>query len=395
MANTTTSRPRRALNPFEGRPLLTSVSFVIVGVMPLYLTVAQVVSLDESLDFDAARLGLATGLYFGLAAALARPVGATVSLVGARVGLRIGGSVALVASAAALTATAWWMLMGAVAAAGLANAFMQVSSNVMLAAKVRRDRQGLSFGAKQAAIPLASALSGALLPSLGATVGWRSPYALSAVMAVISIWLAPRVDGSHAITNRGSAETDTSMSRSMRFLAAGGSFGGAAGNGLALLVVPSAVDIGTSEAAAGTLLAIGSALVFVVRITAGMLADRTHSAGQREMAVLLGLGSAATMILALEHSSVLFLITIPVALMGCWGWPGLAYFSAVRIHPEATARASGMLLSSNLTGTLIGPVVVGVFANRGEFVSAWIFCAALAFCGSLFMLASLRSQRRS
>ncbi|MFV2039032.1 MAG: hypothetical protein ACC660_02195 [Acidimicrobiales bacterium] len=77
----------RGLNPFQGHPLLSSVAFVMVGALPLYLSSAQLVSLDEALGFDAARLGIATALYFGMAAAVAQPVGATVGRIGARRGV--------------------------------------------------------------------------------------------------------------------------------------------------------------------------------------------------------------------------------------------------------------------------------------------------------------------
>lgn len=379
------------MNPLRGRPLLTSVAFVTVGALPLYLSSAQLVSLDGAIGFDAARLGVATALYFGLAALAAQPVGATVARIGARNGLRIGAFLSLGASSVAAAAGVWWLILGALGVAGLSNAFMQVSSNVMLSTDVAPDRQGVSFGAKQGAIPLASALAGALLPSVGVAVGWRWPYVVAVGLAALAMLAAPTVrDESARASER---ERRGSLSKALRYLAIGGACGGAAGNGLALFVVPSAVDIGNSEAVAGTVLAVGSFLVLGVRIGAGAIADRTRSSGHREMATLLGLGSAASLALVFVDSAGWYLVAMPLALVGAWGWPGLAYFAVVRIHPEAAARASGVVLASNLTGTVVGPLVVGQLANRGAYSWAWAFCSALAFGASAFMLVSWRSFR--
>ena len=372
-------------SPVQGKPLLTALIFVSIGVLPLYLTSAQVVLLENDLSFDAGRLGLATGLYFGLAAAMAQPVARTIARLGARRGLQIGATFSLVGSIAAASATRWPSLLLAVALAGLANAFMQVSTNVVLATGEVFHRQGLSFGAKQGAIPLASALSGALLPSLGIAVGWRWPYVVAAVLACGAIIVAPLVDEGPENVARSSRTDRPPLSRSLKWLAAGGACGGAAGNGISLFVVVAAVDIGTSEANAGTILAVGSALVFLLRIGVGSVADRFESTGHREMLIILLFGSAACFGLAFVESPSAFVFMMPLAMMGAWGWPGLVYFTVVRIHPEATARASGVLLASNLTGTLIGPSVVGQLAHRGAFGAAWLFVSTLAFVAALFI----------
>lgn len=383
------------MSPLQGKPLLTSVVFVSVGVMPLYLTSAQVVSLDSALGFDAGRLGLATALYFGLAAALAQPVAATVTRVGAQTGMRAGALLSLFGSGAAATAGRWWAFPIAVALAGLANAFMQVSTNVALATGAAFHRQGVSFGAKQGAIPLAGAFAGALLPSVGVAVGWRWPYVFAMALAVVILFIAPEVEDRPLHTTRVPSRERPPLSRSLKFLALGGACGGAAGNGLSLFLVLASVDIGTTEAVAGTVLAVGSALVFLLRVGVGAFADRFESTGQREMAVLLLLGAVASFALSSVTSVEAFIVVMPLALMGSWGWPGLIYFTVVRIHPEATARASGVILASNLTGTLVGPSVVAQFADRGQFASAWVFVGALSLSAAIFMTASWYAMPKS
>lgn len=374
--------------------MITAVVFVSIGVMPLYLTSAQVISLDSALGFDAGRLGIGTAVYFGLAAAVAQPVARVVSAVGARQGLQIGALCSMLGSAAAATATNWLALILAVACAGIANAFMQVSSNIVLAMDAAFSRQGLSFGAKQGAIPLSSAAAGVLLPSVGVALGWRWPFVFAIGLAFLVMFLAPVVTDRPTKQSRSARADRPPLSTALKLLAVGGACGGAAGNALSLFLVPAAVDIGLTEAVAGGILAVGSFSVFALRVSVGAFADRVQSTGHREMTVILVCGAIASFALIFVHSTTAFVIVMPLALLGAWGWPGLIYFTVVRIHPEATARASGVILASNLTGTLVGPSVVGQLAARGHFAAAWAFVGLLGSVASGFMTASWISTRR-
>ncbi len=368
--------------------------FVAIGVMPLYLTSAQVVSLDSALGFDAGRLSIGTAIYFGLAAVVAQPVAKIVSTIGAQCGLQVGALFSLIGSVAAATAVSWLALLVAVGCAGLANAFMQVSANIVLAMDAAFDRQGLSFGAKQGAVPLSSAAAGVLLPSVGVALGWRWPYVFAIGLAFVVMFLAPTVTDRPTRRSRPRKRDLPPLSTALKLLAVGGACGGAAGNGLSLFLVPAAVDNGITEAAAGAILAVGSAMVFLLRVAVGALADRVKSTGHVEMMVILFLGALASFGLAIVHSADAFVIVMPLALLGAWGWPGLIYFTVVRIHPEATARASGVILASNLTGTLVGPSVVGQLANRNNYTAAWVFVGVLGLVASAFMGASWKVTRR-
>jgi MFS family permease len=385
-----TTRPDRLLT---GRPLSTALVYVLVGILPLYLTSSQLLSLQDELGFGAARLGIATALHFGLAAAAARPIGGIVARVGAQAGLRLGALLSASACVVAIATQTWWLLLAVTSVGGLANGFMQVSTNVFLATDAAFHRQGVSFGAKQGAIPLGNALAGALLPVVGVTLGWRWPFAIAAGLAAVAITMAPRLLNPPAESTSSPEATPTRVSASLKWLAVGGFCGGAAGNSLALFVVPSAVAVGIREAAAGGFLASSAGLVFLFRVIAGWLADRTHSSGHREMITLLSVGAVAAGVLAVAASAPVYLPAMALAMIGAWGWPGLVYFTVVRIHPEAPARASGVILAGNLTGTMLGPMVVGLLAERGRFGAAWLLCAALSAIAAGAMFRSLRSFR--
>jgi predicted MFS family arabinose efflux permease len=251
----------------------------------------------------------------------------------------------------------------------------------------------VSFGAKQGAISLGAALAGALLPALGVTLGWRWAYGFTAVLALASIAVAPHLLNPPA-ESRGGGQSRAPLSTSLRWLAVGGFCGGAAGNSLSLFVVPSAVHVGLDEASAGTFLASSAALVFVFRTAAGWFADRHRSSGHREMAVMLGTGAAASVVLAATDALGPYLAAMPLAMIGSWGWAGLVYFTVVRIHPEAPARASSVILAGNLTGTMLGPMAVGILADRGAFGVAWTITAVVSAIAATAMVFSRRAYLR-
>ncbi|MPZ72592.1 MAG: MFS transporter [Nitriliruptorales bacterium] len=237
--------------PSDGHGIL----YVLIGALPLYLVSAQFAALERELALSAFRLGVVTAVYFGLAAAVATPVGRTVHRVGATTGLRIGACVSAAANVVVFTAGEWWLLLVAAGLAGLANAFMQVSTNVVLARDARYHRQGVSFGAKQGAIPLSSMVAGVLLPVVGVIVGWRWPFALAAVIALAVSFVAPPVSPAPR-TVRDVDDRAWSPSAGLGWLAVGGACGGAAGNALSLFFVPSAVAVGVAEPSAGAALAV-------------------------------------------------------------------------------------------------------------------------------------------
>jgi MFS family permease len=182
-------------------------------------------------------------------------------------------------------------------------------------------------------------------------------------------------------------------SRALLLLALGGICGAMAGNGLSLFVVPSAVDIGIGEAAAGAVLAVCSFLVVLIRLFAGWTVDRRQSIGLNEMAWMAGAGAVGAVVLMATSTPGLYLVAMPIALLGAWGWPGIFFFTVVHSFPEFPARASGLVLSSNLTGTVIGPLVVGAFAGRGNYPGAWLFVAITSAIATVSFVASKRLRQ--
>jgi MFS family permease len=375
------------------RPLVTAVVYTGMCLLPLSLISAQILQLERDLGFGVGRLGLATGAYFGAAALTANPAGRLVSGLGPGRSLRIGAYLVVIACVLAGTATVWSLLPLAAAVAGVGNGMIQVAANLAIFDGVSRRRQGVSFGAKQASVPLAGVLAGISLPLIGLVFGWRWVFALAGLIALALAVSAPELSGERAATR--SERRIGRPPRSLILLAIGGIAGAMAGNGLSLFVVPSAVDVGIEEAAAGAVLAVCSLLVVAVRLGAGWLVDRNDSIGFTEMAWLAGAGAVGGFVLFATSTPALYLVAMPLALLGAWGWPGVIFFTVVHSYPDLPARASGVVLSGNLTGTVVGPLVVGALAGQGNYPGAWMFVTVTSVVATAAFVASQRLRRSS
>lgn len=376
-----TNRIRQRL---ERGPLLTAVIYTGVGMLPIFLISTQVFQIEADIGFGVRHLAIATTCFFAAAALASNVGGSIVSRLGPAVGIRLGSAMTIVACSIAGLAGSAWMIPLAAVFGGIGNGVIQVGSNVAIFDGVRPTRRGLAYGAKQAAVPTASILAGLALPAVGLLLGWRWVFAGAVALALVLAWSTPELASGNGA--RRVEQPVGRLSTSMVWLGIAGLTGATAGSGLSLFVVPSAVDIGIGEAAAGAVLAVCSALVVVVRIGVGWLVDRRRSSGHREMAVIAGVGAVAASVLMAAHAPTLYLASMPIALLGTWGWQGVIFYTLVTTYPEIPAKASGMLLSGNLTGTLIGPLVVGAFAGRGNYPGAWLFvsvCAALGAVGFL------------
>ncbi|MDT5031738.1 MAG: hypothetical protein QOC94_1909, partial [Actinoplanes sp.] len=160
--------------------------------VPVFLVGGLAVQIGADLNFRPAGLGLAVSAYFGATALASVPAGALVERYGstaiARCGIALSASSLL--AVAALARSLWSLVLILALGAG-ANAMGQLASNTSLSRHVPVRRQGLSFGVKQAAIPVSTLLAGAAVPLVALTLGWRWAFVFAAVAAVAALWLVP------------------------------------------------------------------------------------------------------------------------------------------------------------------------------------------------------------
>ena len=175
------------------RATVAAVSTTAVTVLPVFLTGGLAVQIGAELHFDPAGLGLAVALFFGVSTLASLPAGWLVERYGAAVTSRLGvlGS-ALTMLAVAGFAHSYVSFVAILLCSAWCNVLGQLSSNLTLAEAIPPRRLGLSFGIKQSAIPVATLLAGAAVPTIALTVGWRWAYVAGAGLALGALVVGPR-----------------------------------------------------------------------------------------------------------------------------------------------------------------------------------------------------------
>lgn len=386
--------------PVGVRDLLGALAASTVVTLPVFLVGSLAVQIRADLHFDAVTLGVIVACYYATAAAASIPLGHLAERVGGARVMRMAALASAVALAiiAALVGS-WPALVATLVLAGVASSAVQPAANLFLSRRVDARHQGLAFGIKQSAIPLASLLGGLAVPSLALTVGWRWAFALAAVLALAASTAVPRPRRSLAL--RRAAEGTRARPEPIAPLVAL-----AFGFGLALMsctslgtfLVTSAVASGIGRGTAGLVAALASVASLSTRVAVGFQADHRQGGHLAVAATLLTGGAAGYLLLALGSASHWAWIFVPGAVLAYgagWGWNGLFNFAVVRTHPLAPARATGITQTGGRVGGMIGPLCFGVVAVHATFAAAWGAAAVEAVGGASLILFGRRLLRAS
>lgn len=273
--------------------------------------------------------------------------------------------------------------------AGFGNAIIQPAANLAIARGVRANRQGLAFGAKQAALPVASSIGGFAVPLLGLTLGWRSAYLAAALLAVVASVL-PLPDPPGPVSTRRRVLNFRGAPASLWMLNAGGMLGTAATFAMSAYLVEAAVSSGWRPGPAGTLFGVGSSMAVASRLIIGWYSDRMTSGWMLLVGRMMIGGAAGIGLLAFLDRPVVTFLALPLAFAGAWGYSGLFVYSVVRLHPETPASASGFIQMGVFAGAVFGPVLFGFVAEGVSFGAAWMMLAVMCLVGGVCMLLGRR-----
>jgi MFS family permease len=376
----------RIPHPRPGRVAVGAVTTTVVSVVPVFLVGGLAFQISSELDLTPADLGLAVSVYFGVTALASVPVGRLVEHRGAALASRA----AILLSAAGMLAIAVLVrslavLLVLLGTTALANALGQLSSNAALARAVPTRRQGLTFGAKQASIPLSTLLAGAAVPAVALTIGWRWAFVIMAAAAVGALFAVPRDESTTraAAAHRGRAPADLVVLGLAATLAAG------AANAMATFLVDSSVARGIHPGLAGLLLTFGSAVCVAMRLAVGWLADR-RGRGQLAGVAALLLTCGIGLLLLSQRSLVALAGGVVLGLGIGWAWPGLLAFAVVRLHPQAPAAATSVTQTGVYAGAGIGPLALGWVATHFGYGRMWPVAGMCALLAAALVLLGAR-----
>ncbi|WP_028924576.1 MFS transporter [Pseudonocardia acaciae] len=366
-----------------------AVATTTASVIPVFLVGGLAVQISHELGFSPAGLGVVVALYFAAGALCSIPAGWLVERYGDKLTSRAG---VLLAAASMLSiaglARSYLSLLVIMMVGAAGNSLGQLSSNLSLARQVPKHRQGLSFGVKQSAIPIATLLAGATIPTIALPVGWRWAFVVIACLALLALPLAPRGPRPPVRPKGGSDPRTERATGALVVLALGATLAAGSASALGIFLVSSAVAQGIGAGTAGLVLTAGSLVGVGARLGGGWLADRRGRQHILVVAATLAIGAGGLALLALPGMWTLVIGTVVGFGLG-WSWPGVLNFAVVRLNPLAPAAATSITQAGVYCGGCLGPLVFGVVAAR-SYPLAWLVGAGAMVGAAVTMLIGRR-----
>jgi predicted MFS family arabinose efflux permease len=379
------------------RTTVGAVTTTIACVLPVFLLGGLAVQVGAELGFSPAGLGTAVAIYFGVSALTSVPAGALVERYGPAVTARAAIGLSAGCLLAVAAATSYPMLVAVLAAGAGANGLGQLSSNAALTG-VPAGRQALSFGIKQAAIPVATLLAGASVPAIALTLGWRWAFGMAAVAAAGALALVPPAGRSMprpaaacpaggGPVARPAARPDRRATRALIVIGLAVALGAGAAGSLGTFLVDSAVTRGLAPGTAGLTLTLGSLACVAARVGGGWLADRRRAHGDvATVAVLMAVGAVGLGLLAVP-GSVALATGVLLGFGFGWAFPGLVNVAVVQLHPQTPAAATSITQTGVYAGGCAGPLAFGATATVSGYPTAWLGAAvAMLLAAGLILL---------
>lgn len=347
------------------------------GALPLFLLSAQSVAIGREFGFGPVDLGAATGTFFLVAALSTIALAPVIDRLPLRVlalaaGL-LGAGAGLGVALGARGATSLIVFLGL---AGMGNAALQITANLSMARSIAPGRQGLAYGIKQSANPLAALMAGLLATVAIQVGGWRASYvaAAAASLLVVLSHLRPR-------TSRMVDEALANPDRPPRRALVVGGFATALASSSAVSVaafLPGWTHrLGMSSTSTGMLVAVVGAASVASRLLVGGLADRRDGGHLRFVGWLLLLGALGYLLLAVPVIGVTVVGALMAFTLG-WGWPGLLVFAFIELGRDVPGAASSAIQAGAFAGGAAGPPLFGVVVESVGWSSAWITAAGTA-----------------
>jgi MFS family permease len=371
------------------RVVIGAVTTTIVSVIPVNLVGGLAVQISGELHLTPAKVGLAVSVYFGVTALASVPVGRLVERHGAAHASRA----AIVLSAAgmlavALLANSLLSLVVLLGLAATANALGQLASNAALAYAISPRRQGVTFGAKQSAIPLSTLIAGAAVPTVALTVGWRWAFGIVAILSVGALVAVPkdRVRSTSLAANRGGR-----ANAALVVIGLSAALGAGAANALGAFLVDSTVARGLSPGLAGLTLTLGSIICVAARVSLGWLADRRARGHLAIVAGLFAVGGVGLVLLG-RPSTVGLVLGVILGFGLGWAWPGVMNFAVVKRHPEAPAAATSVTQTGVYAGASVGPLGLGLVAEHFGYGTMWPIAGTVMLLACVLVLLGARAD---
>jgi MFS family permease len=373
---------------------LTSIT---VSVLPVFLFGALASFIRDELPLSHTALGVTAAGFYCTSALASVHAGRLGHRVGPERTMALGGLVSIVSMlGVAILSSSWWVVLLFLCLGGVGNAVAQPGANAIVARDQPVHLLGTSFGILQTAVPLSTLLAGSAVPVVAGFTSWRWAFVVGALLAApVVVWGAPRAGSARPPSTRHRRGRASPGKASLYVLAAAGGCAAAGGNILGAFYVESIVNRGFPVSTAGLLLVLGSLCGITGRLLWGWLADRWISDPLTFMVVLLLVGIAGFLAIALTTATAALLAGTLLAFGAGWAWKGLYNLAVVRGNPAFVSVALGISQMGVFAGSVAGPFGFGVLLQHASYEVAWTVTAVVMAAAAALTVAArwLRDER--
>ncbi|MET8990032.1 MFS transporter [Nonomuraea wenchangensis] len=351
---------------------------------PAYLAGTLGVAIRLDLGLDSAALGLTISVFYAVSALSMSFGGRVADRMGARRALRLAAGVTGASLVGvAVSGGSWAGLLVSLAVGGIGSGLGGPIGALLIVRNVRLSRRPMAFGIERASLPASTLLASLALPLLATIMHWRLVFLVGTV--AVLVLMALRVPDAPPLERAGGAARPRAaltplgpllMITVAFFLCA------AAANALSGFFVDYGVTAGLSQSAAGTALAVGSAVIIAVRLGLGLGRGRRH--GRLTVAALMAVGACGFLLLA-SGDRVLGLIGMLIAGGAGWGWTGVIALVIAEAYPEGPGAASGLVQAGGSAGGIVGPLAVGAAAQYSSYSLGWGLAAVFVALASVLV----------
>ncbi len=373
-----------------------------VSTFQLFVGVVLAATLIADLGIDRWQIGLLGAVNTGVGAALAPTLGRATDRLGARRSTVIVMVIGAVGLAWTAVAFSYWMLVAASIVAGVPQGAGNTVTNKLIAEEVPTAVQGSVTGVKQSGVQFSVFLAGAMLPTAGATIGWRwavAGVALFTLLTAIGVHLrfpsrhgatptAPSAASS--VASAAAADGQTGPPSSRRFVTSVAVYafllGAAAGGITRFYPLFSQEALGFSETAAGLAVSVTGLTAIAARLIWGALTDRVISSPAALRLLAVGASLTALLLLGAERlASWLLWCAVVLAAFTVVAWNVVAMLAVIRsVRPEESGRATGIVLLGFLGGLTVSAPLVGFAVDRIDtYQPAWVALGIVALGGAV------------
>lgn len=358
---------------------------------PIIVSSVLAAQLIEEFGISRAEVGfLVTAT--GLVGALASPVfgritdrlGSVKSVVGT---LALGG---LTLTALALAPT-YGVLVGAAILTGFPNGWGNPSTNSLIVDNVPPGARGVITGIKQSGVQIGTFLGGLLLPVFAGWWTWRVAVLVFLAMPIGGLLgMIGRQESEHR--EKHDARAAGALPIAVRWVAFYGFISGLASSAIiGFIPLFANEDLGWSEEAAGTMIALMGLTGIVARVAWPRLSERSLGHG-RTLQILAVLSVLSAGLLALSSVDVVGGWVLPPAVLllgaGAIAWNAVGMLAVMDFSPSGlVGRGTGLVLFGFLFGLAMGPPLMGFSVDElGTYTPGWVVTGVLMALSGLIAI---------